>query len=223
MRLPVTVGLDLSLQAAAVALVRGPHDGRIDRAEVWQKTAVFKEGKSLRGLERLEYLRDSIFLFVRESLGALEAFAGGVQGVDLWVIEGYGFDTHNAHSLGELGGVVKLQLWDIDARIAIPTPATIKSFVLGRGVGEKSLMMKEAFKRWGFDVDCEGQADAFCQAMFGQMVLSGRMTAAQARLVDKKVEFVEPRSHGGSQGKAALPPADPSGPLAGRVRRRRAS
>ncbi len=63
-----------------------------------------------------------------------------------------------------LFGVIVVLLSDMDCSAKIFTPGQIKKFVTGKGNAKKELMMKEVYKRWGFETDSHDIADAYAIA-----------------------------------------------------------
>lgn len=134
---PRVVGLDLSLRATGIST-----------AEV---TVVY-EPKGLAGVERLAAIRDVVL--------ALDA--------DLFVIESYSFGSGNqAHQLGELGGVVRLTLWEAAVPYVDVPPARLKKAATGRGNATKSDMRAELIKRAGIDIRDDNRVDAFWLRFMG--------------------------------------------------------
>lgn len=87
-----------------------------------------------------------------------------MRGCELVVIEGYSYASEysQAHSLGEMGGVVKLGLWQMIPRpaIAIITPASVKLFATGKGDAKKPQMIEAARAHLGYGRHNDNEADA---------------------------------------------------------------
>lgn len=155
---PRVVGLDLSLRATGISTA--------------DATVVY-EPKGLTGVERLAAIRDVIL--------ALSA--------DLFVVESYSFGSGNqAHQLGELGGVVRLALWEAAIPYVDVPPARLKKAAAGRGNATKSDMRAELIKRVGIDIRDDNRVDAFfLRAMalehYGAPMF--KMPAAQRAEVEK--------------------------------------
>ena len=49
-------------------------------------------------------------------------------------------------------------------RLAYHTPSKIKKFITGKGNSKKELMLKEIYKRWGFETDNHNTGDAYAIA-----------------------------------------------------------
>ena len=150
------LGLDPSLTSFGVAEATFPGDGS------WLVETTTWTPDSLRGQERLRW-------FHERALRRLDRFQP-----HMVVLEGYAYAKGNyAHQIGELGGVIRLAL---DMRGIVPLvvpPAKLKKFVTGKGNSGKDLMLLEAYKRFGLDVQTSDEADAASLAIFGQYVRTG--------------------------------------------------
>lgn len=138
------IGLDLSLTATGVA----DSDG----------TRTLKPVVGLAGMARLAAFRNAL-------LAACE-------GADLVVVEGYSFGTKGqasrAHSLGELGGVVRLALFEARIPYADCPPASLKRYGTGKGNANKGQMLEAAAKRSGLDFAGDhNRADAWWLRQMG--------------------------------------------------------
>ncbi len=130
------IGLDLSLTGTGIATNYGT-------ATIHSKA---------RGMERLAHIRDQV----------LSVLIPDVE--HLFVIEGYSMGTarqsSHAHGLGELGGVIRLALWEAGVGYLDCPPACLKRYACGRGNAPKEEVLIAAVKR-GADVRDNNQADAF--------------------------------------------------------------
>lgn len=128
------LALDLSLVSTGVCL-----DGcswRID-------------GSKLRGAERLSYIGDCV--------------RASALGADLAVLEGYSFGSKGRalFGLGELGGVVRLELFRLGLRFVEVPPAQLKKYATGKGNAGKDEMLAAAIRRFDFAGSDNNEADAF--------------------------------------------------------------
>lgn len=84
------------------------------------------------------------------------------EGADLTIIEGYSFGskTSRAHSIGELGGVVKVGLWTRRRPFVSAPPAVRAKTATGKGNAGKAAVLVEAVKRLGYEGDSFDEADA---------------------------------------------------------------
>lgn len=128
------IGLDLSLTCTGVALP----DGTCIRLR-----------PSRCGVERLAWYREQIRTLT-------------VADIDLVVIEDYAFSQRGAHSheLGELGGVVRLQLHDFGVPFAAVVPSSLKKYATGKGNADKGAVLAAAIRRLDYEGSSNDEADA---------------------------------------------------------------
>lgn len=144
------VGLDLSLTSTGVAVA--------------DRTAAISTGTS--GPERLVVLRDGIVDLATSVSNPLV------------FIEGYSFASRNsqAHALGELGGVVRVALWEQGIAFVDVPPTVRAKFATGRGNASKAEVISAVSARTGIAWDGKG-ADDQCDAWVLQEIgfaLQGR-------------------------------------------------
>lgn len=134
--MPNIIGLDLSLTSTGIA---------VEEVSALQT--------KLRGMERLAWLRDRI----------LAAIA--VVDDPAVVVEGYSFGSRNsqAHSAGELGGVIRLALWEDNIPYVDVPPTCRAKFATGRGNASKSEVVSAVSARTGLVWSGKG-ADDCCDA-----------------------------------------------------------
>lgn len=157
------IGLDLSLTCTGIA------------DELGART--FKPKST--GMERLGWVRHHVLSAVRSpemasggDAGPLMAEPGwtmwtpvaGQDGRRLVVIEGYSMGTarqsSHAHGLGELGGVVRLALWESGIPYVDVAPASLKKYATGAGNAKKDAVLGSAIRRLGYEGDDHNEADA---------------------------------------------------------------
>ena len=125
------VALDLSLTATGVVSANGP--------------SVIKGYD--QGMRRLHSIRQRIFQAVADA--------------DVVVIEGYSFGSGmRAHTLGELGGVVRLMLFDNEIPFAVVPPANLKQYACGKGNASKDDVFAAAIRRLDYPGRSKDEADA---------------------------------------------------------------
>jgi crossover junction endodeoxyribonuclease RuvC len=84
-----------------------------------------------------------------------------VYGTHVAVLEGYAFGrTNQAHQMGELGGVVRLALYQSNVPMAVVPPSSMKKFATGKGNAGKEEVTAAAIRRLGFDGHDNNVADA---------------------------------------------------------------
>jgi Holliday junction resolvasome RuvABC endonuclease subunit len=93
--------------------------------------------------------------------------------IDLVVMEGYANAAKFGREMaGELGGVVKLVIYDETGRYPLIIPPTsLKKFVTGKGNAKKNEMLLGVYRRWGVEFSDDNQADAFSLEKFGEVYL----------------------------------------------------
>lgn len=142
---PYTVfGLDLSLTSTGMAWN--------DEGEDFSPIVITTK---LKGVERLNHISTEI-MKVLEWEGKNNPHV---------VIEGYAFahKASRAHSLGELGGVVKHELWKAGIPVSIVPPTVRAKFATGKGNAGKSAVVSAVSARTGLIFDGAG-ADDKCDA-----------------------------------------------------------
>jgi len=106
---------------------------------------------------------------VRQIWKEISAFL--VEPIDAVVIEGLAFAKKNkAHQMGYLHYRLReyLEASKTNPLIVIPPPSQLKKFVTGTGNAGKEIMLKEVYKRWGFDANDNNLADAYGLACIGR-------------------------------------------------------
>ncbi len=131
------LGLDLSLTSTGVCI----------------SGDAFAIGVKSKGAERLYEISEKILETTR------------VHKVDIAIIEGYSFASRNsqAHSIGELGGVVRLRLWENKIPFIEIPPTSRAKFATGRGNAGKTEVMSAISARTGIVWSGKG-ADDMCDA-----------------------------------------------------------
>lgn len=109
------------------------------------------------GLNRLAVIRDRV---LATAIGA-----------DLVLLEGYSFGqargTSHMHAQGELGGVVRLALFEAGYRLVDVPPATLKKFATGKGNAKKEEVLAAAIRRLGYPGSNHNESDALWLVAIG--------------------------------------------------------
>lgn len=138
----IAAGLDLSLTATGVCV-----DGACSTIR-----------SKLKGMERLIEIRDRTLRAISPSYGKL-----GWVPADIVAIENYAFGatrgTHS-HALGELGGVVRLALYEANVPYIDVPPAVLKRWAVQKGNAGKDEMIAAAV-RAGYQGHDNNEADAW--------------------------------------------------------------
>lgn len=147
------LGIDPSLTATALAW----HDSaaKIIRTEP-SKFACFSA--------RLEHILRQVLVFTRSRELVLVA----VEGLAL------GKHTGQAAERAALQKTILWRLWREDVPTLEVPPTTLKKFVTGHGVAEKSLMIREVFKKWGYNALEDNDADAYALSRLAEAYVEGK-------------------------------------------------
>lgn len=87
-------------------------------------------------------------------------------------IEGYSFGSKfGREAAGELGGYIRMRLWEAGVDLIEVPPSTLKVFVTGSGKAEKNLMLRDVYRRWGYVAECDDMSDAYALSVLGRQLL----------------------------------------------------
>jgi Holliday junction resolvasome RuvABC endonuclease subunit len=143
------IGLDLSLSSTGYAKI----DTQIVGGTTHElKTFKTKPADFPNDIERL--------LFIAKELNDRI-----LQDVKLVCMEDY-YVPQSAAQMGsaimlvQLGTIVRLRLYERHIPVMIVSPSTLKKWVSGKGNIKKDMMLREVFKRFGYDCKDDNQADA---------------------------------------------------------------
>lgn len=135
-----------------------------------------------RGVPRLIAIRDAVAGWIRRHAPAAVA------------MEGYSMAPHAGRlaDLGELGGVLKLALWEMNYRedagtLIIVPPTLLKKFATGTGNGDKGAVRVAVYKRWGFEAPTDDETDAYVLARIALAAAGGDvdLTAFQQQTLER--------------------------------------
>lgn len=148
-------GLDLSLSSTGVARWDTSEHGELLTVTVSPGFRMPKIMTNEVRARRLYDLHDQIL--------------GAVGIVDLVAIEGYSYASKNGgERLGELGGVIRLSLYDAGIPYLEIPPPSLKKYATGKGNASKDDVLQEAVHRSGRTFGSDDEADAW---WLGQMLL----------------------------------------------------
>ncbi len=139
-----TAGIDLSLTSTGISI-----NGEVSVIRV-----------SSRGVVRLNEISIKIVELFKTNLVSCAA------------IEGYSFASRNsqAHSIGELGGVVRLRLWEMGIPYVEIPPTSRAKFATGRGNAAKNEVVSSVSAKTGLVFSGAG-ADDMCDAFILEEML----------------------------------------------------
>lgn len=134
------VGIDPSLTGTAIVVI--DHDGTIK--ECLRITTSYKE------MERLLVIRNRV-------LDIITSYKPCLVGM-----EGYAFGAkQKREAMGELGGILKISMFEVGIKYIIVPPTTVKKFATGKGNAKKDHMLLAVYKKWGHEFKTNDEADAF--------------------------------------------------------------
>ena len=157
------VGIDASLTGTGLAVSNGFN----------LKTATERIESKLKGVDRLIEIREEI----RENI----IFA------DLVVLEDYAFSrTNQAHQIGELGGVLRVLIKEMNKKLLIVGTMQLKKFATGKANASKEEIAVAAYKKWGIECRTNDETDAAVLVYIGlaYMGYTDNLTAYQQEVID---------------------------------------
>jgi Holliday junction resolvasome RuvABC endonuclease subunit len=165
----IILGLDLSLTGTGMCVVEsnaGDGKGLLATINTTAKT---------RTEDRLISIRRTI--------------AQASNGADAAIIEGlsYGSVGGAQAERSALHWMVRVDLYQLGVPYVVVTPMSLKKFVCGTAKAEKSMMIREVFRRWNVEAKNDNEADAAALAHLG-LVYYGQaehQTIAQQEVIYK--------------------------------------
>lgn len=165
----VLMGLDLSLTSSGWARMDG--SGGVVSGTV-------RSGSSSRGAARLSYVCSVVEGLVDGSCAELSSSGVRAERVSGVVVEGYSFGSQGraTFSVGELGGAVRVRLFEMGVPFVEVSPALLKKFAVGSGQASKDEVLLAAARRGGslFSGMSNDEADAFWLLVSGYEYLASR-------------------------------------------------
>jgi len=150
------VGLDLSLTGTGYCLKQG-NSITIDTIKTTPKTCD-------NDLARLIHIRNELMrrIPVNVKMVCIEDFFTPQNP----------FQIGAAISLAMLGASVRIAMYERKVPFVVVAPSQIKKFVTGKGVGQKSIVVREVFRRWGVEAKDDNQADATVLAYLAEALVN---------------------------------------------------
>jgi crossover junction endodeoxyribonuclease RuvC len=143
----IILGIDPSLASTGICLMNG-ETGEVGETMAIQPSDV--------GMKRLAIFRQEIINLITMMSG-IRVF-----------IEGYSFGSGGKReSMAELGGVIRLTLYDHEIEFIEVPPKTLKKFATGNGNADKIQMGVQLMKEFSLEYPTSDQTDAFWLCQFG--------------------------------------------------------
>lgn len=149
----ITIGIDASLTGTGVCVLK------TEKGSIQQILEVGTIKTKLFGVPRLQYIRDTVkALIIKYPIPVF--------------IEGYSFGSKGSsvYDLGELGGVLRVMLYENKITYKEIPPSTLKKYISGKGNAKKEIMLEQTYRKFGFGSEIlkdNDQVDAFCLAVMG--------------------------------------------------------
>jgi Holliday junction resolvasome RuvABC endonuclease subunit len=137
------VGLDLSLSSTGICLKTG--------SEIRVETIKSKPDTAENDLARLKYIVAEIMRRIPKSVSMIC--------VEDFFTPGNAQQVGAAIKLAMLGTAMRLALWEAGMPFFVVSPNSLKKYILQTGKGQKSLIIMAVYRRWGFEVKDDNQAD----------------------------------------------------------------
>ena len=138
-------GIDLSLNATGFVT--------IDKEKLVIKEEIITSNPKEEIEDRIMHIRNEISkLLIKDSI---------------YYIEGLSYMSVSATmaQLAALHYTIRIYLREIHTSFKIIPPTSLKKFVTGKGNSKKSLMIKNVYKKFGYDTEDDNLADAYGLAM----------------------------------------------------------
>lgn len=86
---------------------------------------------------------------------------------------------------GELAGHLRMLMWVADVPFILVPPTMVKKYATGKGVAAKEVMMREVYRRWGYEAKDNNGADAYTLARIAAEYAAGGWTKKFAEMAQK--------------------------------------
>jgi Holliday junction resolvasome RuvABC endonuclease subunit len=164
---PIFAGIDASYSGFGVTLI--DHESS-------HVTYVAKfNGTGVERLRNAQKFLTDLFICENEDLYEFQDIA----------IEGYAFGSQMSNMLGELGGIVRLFIYEkFGIKPLLVPPTSLKKYVTGKGTGvQKNQMLLYVYKKWDVEFKDDNAADAYSLAK----LVSGQGSLAYEKEIYSKL------------------------------------
>ena len=148
----VVVGIDPSLSNTGICSGHSPENKNTTMKCIGRKP---KKGETFKTVAQRVVRINELIDQIKDHLTRVSP--------DIILIEAY---AHSKNQKGksstiEFGGVLRCLLVEQAKQVIEVSPTTLKKFVLGKGVGNKELIIANVYKRWGVLFESSDEADAY--------------------------------------------------------------
>lgn len=174
-----TVGLDMSLTSTGVCII---NDGENQERSVLVKTIKTTPKTADNDLLRLKFIVDSCIDLIPNQVDMIC--------IEDFFIPASKMQFNSAIKLVQLGTLMRVRLLDCGYSFYIPVAGQLKKFATGKGRCEKSIVVREVYKKWGVEVTDDNQADACTLAYMASAIVGGEkeLTKYQEQVINKVKE-----------------------------------
>jgi len=152
------LGIDQSLRSTGLVILPEAGNQALELRVI--------QPKKLSGAARLRYLRDGVRDIMIRYTSTQHA-----------CLEGYSLHSVNrSFDLGEVGGILRLCLYDMGLSFTVVPPTTLKKFASGRGTADKEDMRRGVNQRWQVDIPQDDACDAYALAQLARAVKQNKPT-----------------------------------------------
>jgi len=170
---PTFVGLDLSLTSTGFCRKNGK--------SITIETVKTEPKNFKNDLDRLTHIRDTLLRKIPADVKMIC--------VEDFFTPSNKMQIGSAIKLAMLGTTLRLALHEKGLPFVIIAPSQLKKFVTGKGSGEKSMILREVYKRWGLDAKDDNQADASVLAYLAEALVNP-LTADTPKFQEEVVKTV---------------------------------
>ena len=114
-------------------------------------TCTINNPEKLTGMKRLSYIKKNLIYIIKKYK------------IDYVGIEDYSYGSKGQAiiNLGELGGIIRLYLYEHKIIFKVISPTTIKKFITNKGNSKKELMLLKVYKKYGIEFENNNICDAY--------------------------------------------------------------
>lgn len=179
---PCFVGLDLSLTGTGFCLKMGN--------QITIETISTKPKDFANNLDRLIHIRDKLLSKIPMSVKMIC--------VEDFFTPSNSMQIGSAIKLAMLGTVIRIALYEKGLPFVIIAPNSLKKHITGTGAGQKSMIVREVFKKYGINAEDDNQADAVVLCAIAEHIYKIRsglntddMTKYQKEVTSKIIDTPE--------------------------------
>ena len=165
------IGLDLSLTGTGVCIIK---DDVVKTLTIKTKPDQFNND-----LDRIIYITNEISKLIPDN-------------TDMICIEDFftGPNKGAAVKIAMLGTAVRLMIYNRKLPFFIVAPTSLKKFILGKGVGQKNLIICAVFKKYNLTVANDNEADGACLAFLSRQIYN-KLNKISVQLLKPEQEVVD--------------------------------